>query len=90
MFFIQFGRNVFDSEDDEERDDNEVVYLPENWNEIGNEVEWEQGITNGCPQQPPCVFGCAWVVIEALKDLEVLLEILTCLNELLFDHHCVI
>jgi hypothetical protein len=39
MFFVEFGGNVFDGENDEEGDDNEVVQLPKDGNEVGYEVK---------------------------------------------------
>ena len=63
--------------------------MPENWNEIGNEIEGQEGVTNSCPQQPTCTFGRAWVAIKPLEDVKVLFEELLRLNEFLFDH-CIV
>lgn len=86
MFLVEFGRNALDGEDDEERNDDQVVELPQNGNEIGDEVKGQEGISNGCPQEPARTFGGAWVLVEALEDVEILFEKLTCLNEFFFDH----
>lgn len=86
MFFVKVRWNISDGEDDEKGDNYEVVELPQDRNEIGNEVKGQEGVTNSSPQQPTCTLGGAGVLIEALEYVEVLFEEPLCLNEFLFDH----